>query len=324
MRAIVCHRPGSPGDLRLVEIARPELAEGGVLIRVRASSANIVDLFPTTRVGYLMGGRKPQVLGTDFAGTVESVGKDATEFQPGDEVFGGGRGAFAEYKSMPASGALVHKPTSVSFEDAGTLAVAATTALQALRDHGRVESGQKVLINGASGGVGTFAVQIAKALGAEVTAVCSSRNVEMVTSIGADHVIDYTQEDFTRSGATYDLMVDIAGSHPWSACARVLGPRATYVGTGMAALQHGKGGGGRVLRHLAGVRLGSLVGRRRVVALFITKLVRADLDFLAQLVASGEVRPVIERRCSLAQVPEALLYLDQGHARAKAAVDLEA
>ena len=324
MKAVVCDRPGSPGDVKLDEIDRPEVVKDLVLIRVHASSANPVDLFPTTRMGYLMGGRKPQVLGTDFAGIVESVGNDVREFQPGDEVFGGGRGAFAEYKVMPANGAVAGKPAGVSFEHAGTVAVAATTALQALRDHGRIERGRKVLVNGASGGVGTFAVQIAKALGADVTAVCSSRNVEMVTSIGADRVIDYTQEDFTRGGARYDLMVDIAGSHPWSECTHVLEPRANYVGVGAAAVQHGKGGGMRALRHFAGVRLGSLVGSRRVVVLFIAKLNQADLEFLASLLASDKVTPVIDRRYSLAQTSEALRYLDEGHAMAKVAIDLGA
>jgi NADPH:quinone reductase-like Zn-dependent oxidoreductase len=307
-----------------MDVDRPAPADDDVLVRVRASSANPVDLFPTSRAGYVMSGRKPLVLGTDFAGIVDSVGKTVTKFQPGDEVFGGGRAAFAEFKTVPADGALARKPEGVSFEQAGTLAVAATTALQAVRDHGQIQPGQKVLVNGASGGVGTFAVQIARALGADVTAVCSPRNADLVSSIGAGRVIDYTREDFTRDGATYNLVLDIAGSHPWSECARVLERDGTFVGVGLAALQHGPGGGIRALRHVAGVRVGSLLGSRRAVALFLAKLNRADLDFIAELVASGNVRPAIERTYSLPEAVEALRYLDQGHAKAKLAIDLEA
>lgn len=324
MRAVISDRPGSPAAVRVTEVQRPAVVHDGLLIRVRASSANPADAFLTTRAGYLIGGRKPLKLGSDFAGQIEAVGKEVNEFQPGDDVFGGARGAFAEYVAMPARGAVVRKPASVSFEHAGTVAVAATTALQALRNHGRLEPGQKVLINGASGGVGTFAVQIAKALGGDVTAVCSNRNVEAVASIGADRVIDYTREDFTQDGARYDLMLDISGSRRWSECARVLGPAATYVGVGSAALQHGRGGMLRVLRHLTDVRLGSLVGRRRVVVLFLARLNKADLEFLGGLMESGRLTPAIERRCSLAETPEALRYLGRGHARAKVAIQIDA
>jgi NADPH:quinone reductase-like Zn-dependent oxidoreductase len=319
MKAIVCARPGKPGDVTLEDVSGPEVGEDGVLIRVHASSVNPVDLFPTTTVGYLMGGRKPQVLGTDYAGVVEAVGKTVTDFQPGDQVFGGGRGAFAEYKVAPVGGSLARLPAGVSFEHAGTVAVAATTALQALRDHGGVQRGQKVLINGASGGVGTFAVQIARALGAEVTAVCGTRNVEKVRSIGADHVIDYRHEDFTRGSVKYDLLIDVAGSHPWSECTRVLASKATFVSVGAAAVQHGKGGGFKAIGHFAGARLGSLIGGRGF-AFFIAKLNRPDLQFLGELIASGQVTPVIERTCSLAEVPEALSYLNEGHTRAKVAI----
>ncbi len=319
MKAILCERPGKPGDVKLTDIGRPEVGEDSVLIRVHASSANPVDLFPTTAVGYLMGGGKPLVLGTDYAGTIESVGKAVTDFQPGDQVFGGGRGAFAEFKVAPAGGGLAHIPSGVSFEHAGTVAVAATTALQALRDHGRIQPGQKVLINGASGGVGTFAVQIARALGGEVTGVCGTRNVDMVRSIGADHVIDYRQEDFTRDNMKYDLLIDIAGSHSWSECTRVLAAKGTFVGVGAAAVQHGKRGGMKAIAHIAGARLGSLIGGRRW-AFFIAKLNRPDLEFLGDLLASGQVTPVIERTYSLAQAPEALTYLNEGHARAKIAI----
>lgn len=317
MKAIVSERPGKPGKLQLKEINRPEVPEDGVLVRVHASSANPVDLFATSMAGYLMRGRKPSVLGTDFAGVVESIGASVTEFRPGDEVFGGAPGAFAEY--VVARRSIAHKPAGVSFAAAGTVGVAASTALQALRNHGRIERGQKVLINGASGGVGTFAVQIARALGGEVTAVCSARNVEMVRSLGADRVIDYTKEDFTRLSERFDLMIDIAGSHSFSTNARMLEPTGTYVLTGLAAVQHGRGGLVRVLGRFGGAKLGSIMGRRRV-GLFITQMNREDLDFLGGLMASGEVTPEIEKTYSLADAGAALSYMDMGHARAKIAI----
>src|SRR5215475_7636673 len=228
MKAIVCDRPGSPDALNLKEIDKPIVPDDGVLIRVHASSANPVDLFPLSRIGYVSRGLKPVVLGTDFAGTVASVGKSVTQFQPGDEVFGAARGAFAEYLCVAGTSRLVRKPANVSFEQAAAVPVAAFTALQALRDHGRIQPGQKVLINGASGGVGTFGVQIARSFEAEVTAVCSTRNVDMVRSIGAGTVIDYTGDDFTRSGQRYDLLLDVAGNHPLSECRRVLNPHGTF------------------------------------------------------------------------------------------------
>src|SRR5215472_2646629 len=204
MRAVVCSKPGSPYVLNMAEIDRPVVPDDGVLVRVHASSANPVDLFPLSRMGYISRLMKRAVLGTDFAGTVASVGRSVTQFQPGEEVFGGARGAFAEYVCVPEDGAVVRKPANVTFEQAAAVPVAAITALQAVRDHGQIQPGQKVLINGASGGVGTFAVQIAKSFGAEVTGVCGTRNVELVRSIGADRVIDYTKEDFTRSEERYD------------------------------------------------------------------------------------------------------------------------
>src|SRR6184192_3324934 len=209
MKAIVCRTHGRPDVLRLEEIDKPIVSADGLLVRLHASSINPVDFFPLSRVAYtarlLSGGLKPKpkVLGIDFAGTVESVGEGVTDFRPGDEVFGGANGAFAEYVSLPSKKAVVLKPANVTFEQAAAVPVAAVTALQALRDHGRLRQGQRVLINGASGGVGTFAVQIAKAFGAHVTAVCSPRNVETARALGADTVIDYTREDFTRSGESY-------------------------------------------------------------------------------------------------------------------------
>jgi NADPH:quinone reductase-like Zn-dependent oxidoreductase len=220
MRAVVRDTFGPPDVLELREIDKPDLADDGVLVRVRATSVNPADWYGLVGAPYVvrvqMGLRKPRarVLGVDFAGTVEAVGKDVAELRPGDEVFGGRSGAFAEY--VCARNAVMPKPANLTFEEAAAVPLAALTALQGLRDKGRIQPGHKVLINGASGGVGTFAVQIAKAFGAEVTGVCSTRNVDRARSLGADHVVDYTKEDFTRSDRRYDLMLDVAGSRSWS------------------------------------------------------------------------------------------------------------
>ena len=322
MNAILSARPGPVRLLKVTEVNRPALTDDGVLVRVHASSANIADLFPTTRAGYLMGGRKPVVLGNDFAGTVEEVGSAVTQFRPGDEVFGGKIGAFAELIAVPESSAIVPKPAGVSFEQAGTVAVAGTTALQALRRHGRLEPGQRVLVNGASGGVGTFAVQIAHALCGEVTAVCSSANVELVRALGAAAVVDYTKEDFTQGTGGYDLVVDIAGTRSLARCRRVMKPGGTFVGVGAAGVQHARAGLLRAFGHFIGTRLWSMGGTQRVVALFIASLNKEELSALGVLVASGAVKPAIVRRCDLNGIPEALEYLNQGHARAKVAISI--
>src|SRR6266849_2973587 len=238
MKAIVHCEYGSPDVLKLEDIEKPTPGDDQVLVRVRAASVNPLDWHYIRGTPYFMrlgaGLRKPKVtrLGVDFAGTVEAVGRSVKRFQPGDEVFGGRTGAFAEYVSVREDRAVVLKPANLTFEQAASVPIAAITALQGLRDKGKVQPGQKVLINGASGGVGTFAVQIAKSFGAEVTGVCSTRNVDMVRSIGADHVVDYTQEDFTRSGRQYDLMVDCIGNRSLSACMSVLTPKGTYVVVG--------------------------------------------------------------------------------------------
>src|ERR1700674_157389 len=271
MKAALCRRPSSLGALTITDTEVPAVPEDGVLVRVRASSANPVDLYALTPFGYLQRGRKPTIVGTDFAGTVESVGRRVTRYRPGDEIFGGVRGAFAEYAAVAEGGAVVRNPAGVSFQDAGTLAVAGTTALQAIRDRGGVASGQRVLINGASGGVGTFAVQIAKAFGAEVTAVCSTRNVELLRGLGADHVVDYMRDDFPHSAGGFDLMLDVAGNRSWSECARLLKRGGTFVGVGAAGVQHGAGGGRRLIRHLLDVRIRSIGGGRKVV-IFVAKL----------------------------------------------------
>src|SRR2546425_8746103 len=326
MKAILCRRPGRPEVLELEEIEKPSIAEDGVLIRVHAASINPVDFFPMSRAAYTARlvseglHARPVVLGTDFAGTVEAVGTSVTAFKPGDEVFGGkDRATFAEYVSIPATGAVVAKPASVTYEQAAGVPVAAITALQALRDHGRVRQGQKVLINGASGGVGSFAVQIAKAFGAHVTAVCSPRNVETARALGADGVIDYTREDFTRSGESYDLMIDIAGNHSWSECKRVLAPTGIMVAAGGSA--HTVWGASSTIRHLIGVRLASVRGTRKV-ALFIAKLNKADLLVLQKLLVEGKITPVIDRCYELNRVPEAFNYMGEGHAKGKIIINV--
>lgn len=319
MKAIVYHRYGPPDVLELREVDQPAVGDDDLLIRVRASSVNPVDLHMMMGSPYLVrmmaGLRKPksEFLGVDFAGTVEAVGRNVTQFQPGAEVFGGRSAAFAEYMCVPEDRPLVLKPADVTFEQAAAVPVAAVSALQGLRDKGQIQSGQKVLINGASGGVGTFAVQIAKSFGAEVTGVCSTRNVDLVRSIGADHVIDYTQEDFTRGDKRYDLMLDIAGSRSWSDCKRVLHKRATLVVVGGPKKGRVIGPLGQALK----LGVGSLGGSRRVVAPFLAKIIKEDLVTLQKLLEAGTVTPVIDRQYELSEVPEALRYLGAGHARGK-------
>jgi NADPH:quinone reductase-like Zn-dependent oxidoreductase len=265
----------------------------------------------------LMGFFKPKSnrLGVDFSGTVEAVGKDVTQFRPGDEVFGGRDGAFAEYVCVREERAVVPKPANVTFEQAAAVPIAALTALQGLRDKGQLQPGQKVLINGASGGVGTFAVQIAKALGAEVTGVCSTRNVDLVRSLGANHVIDYTRDDFTRSDRRYDVMLDVAGSRSWSECKRVLEPQATLVIVGAPK-------GSRLmgpLSHMVKVRLAALRSSRKVV-FFIAKFNKADMEVLRELLETGKVTPVIDRRYELSEIADALRYIGEGHAQGKVVI----
>jgi NADPH:quinone reductase-like Zn-dependent oxidoreductase len=258
---------------------------------------------------------KSPLIGGDFAGTVEAVGKDVTDLQPGDEVFGGRSGSFAEYVCVRMG--VARKPANLTFEEAAAVPVAALTALQGLRDHGQLQAGQKVLVNGASGGVGTFAVQIAKALGAEVTAVCSTRNVEQARSLGADHVIDYTREDFTRSGRRYDVLFDNAGSRSWSACRRVLERHATLVLVGAAKADRLLG----PLRHVIRMRLASMRGSQKAV-FFIAKFNRPDMAMLRELLEAGKVTPVIERRYELSEIADALRYMGEGHAQGKIVISM--
>ena len=317
MKAIVRDRYGPPDVLEIQEVEKPEPADDGVLVRVRAASVNRADWYDVTGTPWiarpLMGLRRPKarLTGIDFAGTVEAVGKDVTDLQPGDDVFGGRSdgGSFAEYTCAQAG--VARKPANLTFEEVAAVPVAALTALQGLRDHGQLQPGQKVLVNGASGGVGTFAVQIAKALGAEVTAVCSTRNVEQARSLGADHVIDYAREDFTRGGRRYDVILDVAGGKSWSKYKRVLNPHATLVIVGGP-----KGALMGPLGHIVKVRLAALRGSQKAV-FFVAKWNKPDMDVLRELLESGQVRPVVEKRYELSEVADALEYMGEGHVQGK-------
>jgi NADPH:quinone reductase-like Zn-dependent oxidoreductase len=323
MKAYVYRDFGAPDVLRLEEIEKPVPNDNQLLIRVRGVSVNPLDWHYMEGTPYLgrlfeFGILKPANprLGVDYAGTVEAVGKDVTNFKPGDEVYGNRFGAFAEY-ICATDKALALKPANLTFEQAASMPVAAVTALQGLRDKGKLQPGQKVLINGASGGVGTFAVQIAKAFGAEVTGVCSGRNAELVRSLGADHVIDYTKEDFTKSGQRYDLIIDNVGNHSVLECTRVLNPLGKLVMIG---------GGGPEDQGF----IGPLVNPLKMVVLkrFVTQEVGAmlaqmnqkDLTILADLVQTGKVKPVIDKTYPLNQLPEAMRYLETGRARGKVVV----
>src|SRR6266550_3587981 len=333
MKAIMYRDFGLPDVLRLEKVEKPTPADDEVLVAVHAAAVNMFDWYMVRGKPFffrlVLGRGRQKPLGVDLAGVVEAVGRNVTRLKPGDDVFGTGRdksvrskrGSFAEYVSTYET-MLAVKPRNVTFEQAAGIPVAGLTALQGLRDHGRVERGQKVLINGASGGIGTFAVQIAKSFGAEVTAVCSSSHVEAVRSIGANRVIDYTKEDFTQDDERYDLMLDIAGNHSWSECKRVLDPGGTYVGVGAAGIQHGKRGGWREMGHFLQVRLVSIGGGRNVVAVFVASLKKDDLVLLGDLLVSGRVKAVIERRYDLDGIPEALGYMATGHAGGKIAIEV--
>ena len=319
MNAFVYKRYGSPDVLELKTLPEPEVADDNVLVRVRAVSVNPVDWHTMTGTPALVrmqaGLRRPkdERLGVDFAGTVEAVGKDVKRLKTGDDVFGARNGAFAEYVTV--RDAVVAKPANVTFEQAAAVPVAAVTALQGLRDKGELQAGQHVLVNGASGGVGTYTVQIAKALGAKVTAVCSTRNVEQTHAIGADRVIDYTREDFTRSGERYDILFDVAGSRSWSECKRVLKDDAKLVIAGGPKKNRLLGPIPRVIR----LRLLSLVGSRDV-KVFLANTNREDMATLQDLLAGGQVKSVIDRTYGFDELPDAMRYLGEGHARGKIVV----
>ncbi|HZV85952.1 MAG TPA: NAD(P)-dependent alcohol dehydrogenase [Candidatus Binatus sp.] len=324
MKAIVYHRYGSPDVLSYEEMAKPAPAENEVLIRVRAAAANPYDWHFMRGEPYpvriMAGGlRKPKDprLGADVAGEIEAVGRSITRFKPGDAVFGSCKGAFAEYTCASES-KLAMKPDNVTFEQAASVPIAAFTALQGLRDKGKLQPGQKVLINGAAGGVRTFAVQIAKSFGAEVTGVCSTRNVGMVRSIGADQVVDYTQEDFTKSARRYDVILDCVGNHSFSECRRVLNPRGIYVGAGGTTDNWMIGPLTSAIKALV---LSWFVSQKQVMVL--AKPSNEDLAIMGKLMESGKVTPVIDRSYSLSEVPEAIRYLEAGHARGKVVITVE-
>jgi NADPH:quinone reductase-like Zn-dependent oxidoreductase len=321
MKAIVYRCYGSPDVLKLENIAKPSAADKRMLVKVHAASVNPLDWHYMRGEPYLMrlgvgiGAPDDIHMGVDFSGTVVSVGRDVTRFKPGDEVFGGRDGAFGEYVSVAEKGSVAIKPANITFEQAAAVPIAAVTALQALRDKGKIQPGQTVLINGASGGVGTFAVQIAKSYGAKVTGVCSTRNLAMVRSLGADRVIDYTQEDFTMGSQRYDLIIDIVATHSLSDYRRALNPHGSLVIVG--SLDRG-----RWLGPLAGTIdawLYSPFISQKLIFLF-AHLNPEDLDVLRDLMREGKITPVIDRQYTLSEVPEAIRYLEQGHARGKVVV----
>jgi NADPH:quinone reductase-like Zn-dependent oxidoreductase len=315
MKAAVWTRYGPPDVVQIMEVEKPVPKENEVLIRVRAASLNALDwrllrgkpYFGRLVFGLLKPKRRP---GVDVAGQVEAVGRNVTQFKPGDEVFGVCPGAFAEF-ACAKEDKLARKPANISFEDAATLPVAASTALQGLRDKGRIQQGQKVLVDGASGGVGTFAVQIAKSFGAEVTAVCSTRNMETARSIGADHVIDYTREDFAKSGQRYDLILGANAHHSIFDYRRSLRPNGIYVMAGA--------GGFEMLQGMLLGPLLSLMGSKKI-RFFMGNINKKDLILLSDLLDAGKVVPVIDRRCRLSDVAEALRYLEEVHAKGKVVI----
>ena len=319
MKAIVQEEYGSPDKLELGEVDKPVVGDDDVLVRVKAAAVNALDWRVMRGLPYLVrmseGRRRPEnpIRGVDLAGRVEAVGKNVTEFKPGDEVFGERRRAFAEFV-LGKEEHFAHKPASLTFEQAATLGCAALTALQGLRDKAEVKPGQKVLINGAGGGVGTFSVQIAKAFGAEVTAVCHTHNVEMVRSIGADHVIDYTREDFTKTKERYDVVFDNVGNRSLRRLRRILTPSGTLVFVG--------GPHFRFFAPLIRILRGVIVSRfsKQRLRPHLATHSKDDLLVLKELVESGKVTPVIDRTYPLSEAPEAIRYLEQGHAKGKVVI----
>src|ERR1700680_2414807 len=317
MKAILHCEYGGPEVLTLADVEKPTPADNQVLVRVRAASVNPLDL--TIRGPWLLrplfGLRKPKDtrLGVDYAGTVEAVGKNpaaAGQFKPGDEVFGGRDGALQEYVCVLADRSVVLKPANMTFEQAAAVPVAAITALQGLRDKGKIQLGQKVWVNGSSGGVGTFAVQIAKSFGAEVTGVCSTRNVDLVRSIGADHVIDYTQEDFTKTDQRYDLIFDLVGNHSFSERRRILNPNGICVMAGIGGAGWHDGMGMRLAGELNAYVRSRFVSEKFVA--YIAQFNKKDMTILGDLMQSGKVKPVIDRTYKLSETAHALRYLEQG------------
>ena len=323
MKAIEYRCYGSPDVLELTEIAKPMPADDEVLVKILAASVNPLDWHYMRGSPYFMrlvagiGAPTRTRMGVDFSGTVEAIGKNVTLFKPGDEVFGGGAGAFAEYLTIREDRGLTMKPANMTFAQVAAVPIAGISALQALRDYAKIEPGQKVLINGASGGVGTFAVQIAKSLGAEVTGVCSTRNLEMVRSIGADYVVDYTQEDYTESGKHYDVIIDMVGNHSPLENRRALAP------TGKLVIVGGPKGDwlGPAASLLKAKLLSPFVEQEFVMIL--ASLRKDDLVILGELMQAGDVTPVIDRHYVLSEIPDAIRYSEEGHVRGKIVVDMK-
>ena len=320
MKAIVCHKYGPPDVLKLTDVEKPIPEDNQVLVKIHAASVNYGNLVLLRGKPFLarfaFGLLKPKypIPGGDIAGQVEAVGKDVKQFQPGDEVFGDlsgcGWGGFAEYVSVPEH-ALALKPANLSFEEAAAVPMAGVTALQGLRDKGKIQSGQKVLIHGASGGVGTFAVQIAKSFGAEVTGVCSTRNVDILRSIGADHAIDYTKEDFTQQKQSYDLILAVNGYQPISAYKRALNPNGIFVHVG--------GSGAQLFQAMVLGPWISMTGSKKMGSM-LQRANQKDLMYMKELLEAGKVKPVIDRCYKLSEIPEALRYFEEGHAQGKVVI----
>src|ERR1041385_1415823 len=325
MKAIVYCDYGV-SNLKVADVEKPVPNDDQVLVKIRATSVNPYDwhfIEGTPKIMRLgVGLRKPKEtrLGVDYAGTVEAVGKNVTQFKPGDEVFGGKDGAFAQYVCPRAAGSVTLKPANLTFEQAASVNIAGITALQAVRDHGKVQPGQKVLINGASGGVGTFAVQIAKSLGADVTGVCSTRNLDLVRSLGADRVFDYTKEDFTKSDQHYDVVLDNVGNHSLSEFRRVLTPQGRYVMVGGGGANE-QGFFGVLTRPLQAMIMSPFISQQ--MGMMMADTSQKDLTILGDMMQSGKVKPVIDRTYQLSQVPEAIRYLEEGHARGKVVITLD-
>ncbi|KAA3636612.1 MAG: NAD(P)-dependent alcohol dehydrogenase [Calditrichaeota bacterium] len=322
MQAILRTTYGSSDILKFMETDKPVPKDNQILIKVSAASVNPLDWhvlrgdpFLIRLMGFGILKPKHKIIGADMSGTVEAVGKDVTQFKTGDEVFGSGMGGFAEYACIPESRAVI-KPASMSFEQAAAVPIAGVTALQALRDHGKLQSRQHLLINGASGGVGTFAVQIAKAMGAEVTGVCSGKNLELVKSIGADHLIDYTKDDFWLSGTEYDLILDNAAFNPISKSLSALRKGGIYIGIG---------GSSDTLSIFLSMIFNPLIAKMkgRKVASFIADINQTELSFIKELMENGKIEPVIGRSYTLRETPEAIKYVETGHARGKVVITLD-
>ena len=325
MKAIVHCEYGSPDVLELKNVEKPVPNDNQLLIKIRAVAVNPLDLTIAGPLALrpMSGLRKPKEtrVGVDYSGTVEAIGKNVINFKPGDGVFGGKTGAFAEYICVLADRAVAPKPSNVTFEQAASVPVAAITALQGLRDNGKIRAGQKVLVNGASGGVGTFAVQIAKSFGTEVTGVCSTRNVDLVRSIGADHVIDYTKEDFTNGTERYDLIFDLVCNHSFSERRRVLTPNGICVMGGIGGAGWHDGIVNKILGELYAIARSRFITQKFIT--YIAAFNQKDMMTLADLMQSGKIKPVIDRTYKLSETADALRYLEQGHARGKVVVAVE-